>query len=98
MQTDYLFNGLKGYAFIKKFNYIFYMENNEANKRYKILKFFDKYGIDATIEAFDVSRRTIYRCKAKLKHSGILSLKPKSCKPKQLRIPLAPNLFVNRLI
>lgn len=43
------------------------MENNEAKRRLKILKFYDKYGLDATIEAFEVSRRTIYRWKAKQK-------------------------------
>ena len=61
MQTDYLFNGIKGYATFKKFSYLLEMENKEAQKRLKILKFFDKYGLEATIEAFDISRRTLYR-------------------------------------
>ena len=87
MQTDYLFNGIKGYAYIKRFSYLFEMENKEVNKRYKILQFFDKYGLDATIEAFAVSRRTIYRWKAKLKEGNnqINSLSSKSTKPKTKR-------------
>ena len=87
MQTDYLFNGIKGYAYIKRFSYLFEMKNKEANERYKILQFYDKYGLNATIEAFNISRRTIYRWKEKLKknHNQINSLNSKSTKPKKKR-------------
>jgi hypothetical protein len=27
MQTDYLFNGIKGYAYIKRFSYLFEIKN-----------------------------------------------------------------------
>jgi DNA invertase Pin-like site-specific DNA recombinase len=69
MQTDYYFHGLKGYARLKKFSYLFEMTTDEASKRYKIIKFYDKYGLEATKEAFNISRRTIYRWKAKLKNN-----------------------------
>ena len=69
MQTDYLFNATRGYARFKRFSYLFEMENTEANKRLKIIKFYDKYGLEATIEAFNVSRRTIYRWKTTLKRN-----------------------------
>ena len=46
---------------------VVHIQNTEAKKRLKIIKFFDKYGLDATIEAFGVSRRTIYRYKATFK-------------------------------
>ena len=45
------------------------METKEASKRYKILQFYEKHGLEATKEAFDISRmicqpyiiqRTIY--------------------------------------
>ncbi len=97
MQTDYLFNGIKGYTTFKRFSYLFDMENKEANDRYKIIQFFDKYGLEATIEAFSVSRRTIYRWKSKLKENGIKSLKPKSTKPKKLRTPITPKIIVNEI-
>ncbi len=97
MQTDYLFHGIKGYAHIKRFSYLFNMENDEANKRYKILKFCDKYGIEATIEAFNVSRRTIYRWKSKLKDNDISALKPKSTKPKHTRTPKTSRLIIDEI-
>jgi len=87
MQTDYLFNGIRGYARVKRFSYLFEMENKEAHKRLKILKFFDNYGLEATMEAFNVSRRTLYRWKQTLKKNkgDTISLNPKSTKPKQKR-------------
>ena len=95
MQTDYLFNGLKGYTRVKRFSYLFEMENSEAQKRLKILKFFDKYGVDATIEAFDISRRTIYRWKSLLNKKQ--SLEPKSTKPKTKRKPTTPKIIVSEI-
>jgi|GEM_PF-1053128 len=97
MQTDYLFNGIRGYITFRKFSYLFDMDNKEANDRYKIIQFFDKYGLEATIEAFAVSRRTIYRWKSKLKENGIASLKPKSTKPKKLRTPTTPKLIIDEI-
>ena len=99
MQTDYLFNGLRGYARFRRFSYLLEMENTEANKRLKIIKFFDKYGLAATIEAFNVSRRTIYRYKATFKKSkeNISSLNPKSTAPKQIRKPTTPKAIVNEI-
>ncbi|BCD67496.1 hypothetical protein NitYY0918_C0389 [Nitratiruptor sp. YY09-18] len=39
------------------------MIHNETKRRKKILKFFGKYGLDACIGAFGVSRRTLFRWK-----------------------------------
>lgn len=94
MQTDYLFNGIRGYAYIKRFSYLFNMENDEANK---ILRFFDKYGLEATIEAFSVSRRTIQRWKSKLKDNDISALKSKSTKPKHTRTPTTPKPIIDEI-
>ena len=97
MQRDYLFNGIRGYTTFRKFSYLFDMDNKEANDRYKIIQFYDKYGIEATIEAFNVSRRTIYRWKSKLKENGLSSLKPKSTKPKHLRTATTPKALINEI-
>ena len=99
MQTDYLFNGIKGYATFKKFSYLLEMENKEAQKRLKILKFFDKYGLEATIEAFDISRRTLYRWKATLtkNKNNIISLNPKSTKPKHKREPTTSQIIIDEI-
>ena len=61
----------------------------EANKRYKILQFYEKYVLEATKDAFGISRRTIYRWKAKLKenYGSINSLNSKSTKPNNTRTP-----------
>ncbi len=99
MQIDYLFNGIKGYARFKRFSYILEMENTEAKKRLKIIKFFDKYGLNATIEAFGVSRRTIYRYKATFKKSkeDISSLTLKSTVPKQIREPTTTKAIIQKI-
>lgn len=99
MQTDYLFNGIRGYSKFKRFSYLFEMENTEATKRLKIIKFFDKYGLEATIEAFAVSRRTIYRYKATFKKNkeNISSLNPKSTAPKQIRKPTTQQSIVDEI-
>ena len=63
------------------------MISEEAKRRVKILKFWEKYGIEATIEAFGVSKRTLFRWKRAYKESkgDITSLNPKSRKPKRVR-------------
>jgi len=45
MQTDYLFNGIKGYTTFRRFSYLWTMKTKEADRRYKILQFYDKYGL-----------------------------------------------------
>ena len=59
MQTDYLFNRIKGYSTFKRFSYLFDMDSKEANNRLKVVQFYEKYGLNVTIEAFDISKRTI---------------------------------------
>ena len=99
MQTDYLFNGIRGYARFKRFGYLLEMETKEANERYKIVQFFDKYGLEATKEAFGVSRRTIYRWKAVLKENNYQksSLNLKSTKPINTREPATPKIVVDEI-
>ena len=45
------------------------MIDETANKRYKILQFWKKHGLAATVDAFKVSRRTLYNWQRKLKPS-----------------------------
>jgi len=99
MQTDYLFNGIKGYSTFKRFSYLLEMETKEANNRLKILQFYEKYGLNATIEAFDISKRTIYRWKAILKENkgNKQSLEPKSTKPKNKRKPTTPKIIIDKI-
>jgi len=55
--------------------------------RLKVIEFHDKYGTEATQEAFNVSRATIYLWKKKLRESGgkLESLIPKSRRAKRVR-------------
>ncbi len=75
------------------------MTTKEANERYKILKFFEKYGLDATVEAFNVSRRTLYRWRAILtsNHNIPNALTPKSTKPKGKRTSTIPTQIVDEI-
>jgi len=67
----------------------------EIKQRLKTINFFDKYGLAATKEAFEVSRATIYLWKKRLKESDgrLSSLASKSRTPKNKR-----NRKVNKLI
>ena len=70
MQTDYLFHWIKGF---KRFAYNCYrydIISKEANKRHKIVPFYQKYGLDATLEAFDISKRTLYRYQSILRKNN----------------------------
>jgi transposase-like protein len=88
----------KGYnirGFWKISNYairLAYMVTDEAQKRAKILSFWKRYGLKATIEAFGVSRRTLFNWKSKLSaHGGKLDgLNDKSKAPKTRRTRLWP--------
>ncbi|MGC9128974.1 MAG: helix-turn-helix domain-containing protein, partial [Acidithiobacillus sp.] len=61
------------------------MTPKEAQERLKILTFFDKHGLAATVDAFGVSRRTLYRWKKALRESGgnPAALIPRSSAPKR---------------
>jgi hypothetical protein len=97
MQTDYLFRGLKGYIIVKRFSYLFTMKTKEATNRYKILKFLDKYGLSATMEAFEVSKRTLYRWKATLKRDKNEINSHKSTKPIHKRESKTPKVIIEEI-
>lgn len=99
MQTDYRYNWIKGYKRFARFCYRLGMISEEANQRYKILQFFERYGLEATKEAYGVSRRTLYRWKSILKNSNgdISSLNPKSTKPHKKREPQTPKIIIDEI-
>jgi len=99
MQTDYLFHGIKGFERFAYYCYRYDMASTEANRRYKMVLFYQKYGLEATLEAFDISKRTLYRYQSILKKSNnnILSLEPKSKTPKQTRTSQVPKEIVAQI-
>lgn len=54
MQTDYLFHGIKGFERFAYYCYRYDMISQEAHRRYKIVLFYQKYGLAATLEAFEI--------------------------------------------
>ena len=46
--------------------------SQSANDKYKILCFWDKHGLQATIDAFEVKKRTLYHCEFNDKMSDYL--------------------------
>ncbi len=99
MQTDYLFHGIRGFSHFQRVCYLWEMETDVAQRRLKILQFFEKYGLEATLEAFDISRRTLYRWKSiyEKNNQDVLSLNPKSKAPKRKRKPQTPKEIIQKI-
>ncbi|MEK7201730.1 MAG: integrase core domain-containing protein, partial [Patescibacteria group bacterium] len=72
----------------------------EAERRVKILTFWQEHGAKATADAFSVSRRTLYRWQAVLRHEHgrINALDPKSTAPEKKRSRRYPKGFTDRVI
>jgi transposase InsO family protein len=95
------FRGTKG--FISMWERVIrfrYMISEKAKKRTKILAFWEKFGDEATKEAFGVSRRTLFRWQKKLEESlGKLDgLNAKSTAPKARRKRIVPEGIINKII
>jgi hypothetical protein len=68
------------------------MVSEKAQHRYRTLQFWEKYGLEATIEAFKVKRRTLYNWRKQLREGNedIGSLNEKSRAPRKRRKRLWP--------
>ena len=89
-------------GFVNLYNYYLkhqYMITVKARKRLKILVFWKKYGLEATLEAFKVKERTLYLWQAKLKQSGgkIESLNDQSKAPVNVRKRQWPLEIINEI-
>ena len=87
------YRGIKG--FITTYNYALkyrYMVTQKALHKMKVLAFWEKYGLEAAMEAFGVKRRMLFYWKSALKKGGnkIESLNDKSKAPKTKRTRLWP--------
>ena len=89
MRLFCIYKGIKG--FVSLYNLIMKYENglidDSVKRKLKILSFFERYGLKPTIDAFGVSKSTIYRWRKILRESngGIEALKDKSRAPKRRR-------------
>jgi transposase InsO family protein len=84
------FKGTKGflYAYEKLVQFLHMRNKEEVERRAKILTFWSNHGDQATFDAFDTSRRTLFRWKASLTQSKgkLFSLDPKSRAPTSRRM------------
>jgi Helix-turn-helix domain len=62
----------------------------DTEKRLKILRFWEEHGLKATRAAFEVSRRTLFEWKRRLKAEGARGLAPGSTRPQRLAGFAAP--------
>lgn len=75
------------------------MVTQQAKHKLKVLAFWQKFGLEATIAAFGTKERTLYSWKAKLKKGGgrFEALNEKSTRPKAVRKRLWPGLVKDRI-
>ena len=86
MRITNINKGIKGSRLIQERALRFaYMIQETANRRARALSFWQKHGLDASMDAYNVSRATLYRWKKKLKESQgkLESLNNKSKAPKK---------------
>ena len=101
MQQFNKFKGTKGFLSIAHYMLRFRdMITETAQKRIKILLFWEKYGTLATKEAFNVSRPTLFRWKKELEdnHGRLDALNKKSTAPKGRRKRVIPEPVKNFII
>jgi transposase InsO family protein len=83
------FKGTKGFLSLYEITLKWQNMRNqkEATRRVKALTFWKEHGLLATIDAFEVSRRTLFRWKKELDtaHGKLTALDPKSTAPKKRR-------------
>ncbi len=95
------FKGTKGFIYtwerVIRFRY---MITEQAKQRCRILAFWEKHGLEATKEAFGVSRSTLFRWQKELKtNQGKLeALNPGSRAPKNRRKRIVPEAVKNFII
>jgi len=77
-----------------------YMISEQAKQRVRVLAFWEKHGQEATQEAFNVSRRTLYRWQASLKQARgkLEGLNAHSTTPRSRRKRVVPDEVIAQII
>lgn len=101
MRQFRLFGGIEGYyRFMKT---IVSINKNQGSKtakyRLRVLKHYWSYGLNSTLDAFPVSRASLFRWQKHLKNSRgkLESLVPKSTKPKRVRQMQVPQFLIDKI-
>jgi hypothetical protein len=96
------FRGTKGWLWLyeRQLQLACMHNQQEAEQRLRVLIFWEKHGDEATMEAFSISRRTLYRWQELLrKNEGkLVALDKKSTAPKKKRVRIIPVELVERII
>lgn len=93
----YKYAGIRGFITLYKDALRYrYMIQEKALEKFKILCFWEKYGLEATIDAFSVKRRTLFDWKRRFREGGNRpeSLNEKKRTPKEKRRRLWPEPIV----
>ena len=87
MQVQHIGYGIRGFYRVAHLGHLWEMTPKDAQQRLRILHFWERHGLAATIDAFGVSKRTLYRWRQKLRQAGgnPAALAAKSCRPHQVR-------------
>jgi len=98
MQNFFLFRKIKGYRRVYDMldSLKAFKESDVAKQRMKIMEFYEKYGEQATQEAFGADRKVIYRWRRRLKEGeGILkALIPSSTRPNRVHTSPVPKEII----
>ena len=99
MQIHHVGYRNRGFYRVAALGQLWDMTPKDAQRRFEILRFFNKHGLAATRDAFGVSRRTLYRWKAALKAQGgnPAALAAQSCAPRKRRVPKTDPRLVSEI-
>lgn len=94
-----IFSGIQGYKKFMKMLYSLrkFREDEIAQERMRIIKFYEEYGEKATKEAFGADRKVINRWQKRLKENGgtLSSLVPSSTRPHRVRHSTVSQEIIN---
>ncbi len=89
VRSHFIGRYIKGYGMYMKFKKIYTTTHNNhiVQKRLQAITFFEKHGLEATMDAFNISKSTIYLWRKKLRDARYneMALIPKSTRPKHTR-------------
>lgn len=99
MQYQYLGYRVTGFYRVADYALRSGMRHPDAQQRLQILRFFEKYGLNATIDAFAISRRTLYRWRAALEEAAgnTAALAPRSTAPVRRRRRTWPQPLIDEI-
>jgi len=97
VQNQYISYGIRGIYRVADYALRWDMTNEAAMYRHKILCFWDDHGLSATLDAFAVSRSTLYNWERSFKASGITGLTPRSTAPGHKRQRIWPKELINEI-